>query len=205
MTRDYKPRDQERRDQGRAAAELRKQFNRDGSVGMWRWMLITALIIGFVVFLVYLSTEPKQIPQLSQSTPGKTEPEKKATPIEKTPEAIPGPKMPRFDFYTILPEKEVVVPEYEIKTRAREERVGKAKDTQYVMQAGSFKTFKEAEQLRTKLASMGIESKVQKAKVGSVNWYRVKMGPYAKTASINSIRSRLRHNNIDVIITETGE
>ena len=92
MTRDYKPRDQERRDQGRAAAELRKQFNRDGSVGMWRWMLITALIIGFVVFLVYLSTEPKQLPQLSQSTPGKTEPEKKATPIEKTPGSHTWPK-----------------------------------------------------------------------------------------------------------------
>jgi cell division protein FtsN len=205
MTRDYKPRDQERRDQGRAATELRKRFNRDGSAGTWSWMLITALIIGFVVFLVYLVTEPKPSPHLTQSAPGKPEPEKKAAPAEKTTEAIPGPKMPRFDFYTILPEKEVVVPEHEIKTRAREERVGKAKETQYVMQAGSFKTFKEADQLRTKLASMGIESKVQKTKVGSVNWYRVKMGPYAKTASINTIRSRLRQNNIDVIITETGD
>ena len=83
--------------------------------------------------------------------------------------------------------------------------MGKAKETHYIMQAGSFKTFNEAEQLRKKLAAMGIESKVQKAKVGSVNWYRVKMGPYTQTDSVNTIRARLRKNGIDVIITETGE
>ena len=70
---------------------------------------------------------------------------------------------------------------------------------------GSFKSFKEADQLRTKLAAMGMESTVQKAKIGSVNWYRVKMGPYTQTPSVNSIRDRLRQNGIDVIITETNE
>ncbi|MDD5322082.1 MAG: SPOR domain-containing protein [Methylococcales bacterium] len=206
MTRDYKSRVQERKAQGRAAVELRRQFNRNASTGgLWRWMLITALIIAFVVFLVYLSTVPKQIPQTLKTMQGKAGLEKIATPMEtKKPETTPGPKSPQFDFYTILPDKEVVVPEYEIKTRSREERVGKAKETHYIMQAGSFKTFKEAERLRAKLALMGIESKVQKAKVGRVNWYRVKMGPFTRTASVNSIRSRLRQNGIDVIITETG-
>ncbi len=205
MTRDYKSRVQERKAQGRAAVERRRQFNRNASTGgLWRWMLITALIIAFVVFLVYLSTGPKQIPQISQTMQGKAGVEIIATPNEaKKPEITPGPKSPQFDFYTILPDKEVVVPEYEIKTRTREERVGKAKETHYIMQAGSFKTFKEAERLRAKLALMGIESKVQKAKVGSVNWYRVKMGPFTRTASVNSIRSRLRQNGIDVIIIET--
>jgi cell division protein FtsN len=211
MTRDYKPRENERRAQGRAAAERRQQFdrNRNAGVSRWRWMLITAIIISFVVFLVYLwsagskQTNPQQI---SQTTLNKSGAENAAiSKEEKKPEDKPGPKMPQFDFYTILPEKEVVVPEYEIKTRTREERVGKAKETHYIMQAGSFKTFKEADQLRAKLASMGIESKVQKAKVGSVNWYRVKMGPYTQTASINSIRTRLRQKGIDVVITETSE
>ena len=69
------------------------------------------------------------------------------------------------------------MPEYEIKTRTREERVGKAKETKYIMQAGSFKVFKEADELRAKLALMGIESKVEKAKVGSVTWKPGKNGP----------------------------
>ena len=204
MTRDYKSRVPERRAQGRAAEERRRQFDRDASMGQWRWMLITALIISFVVFLVYLQgtgSKPINPQQLSKAIPDKPGAKNAATAKE---EVKPGPKMPQFDFYTILPEKEVVVPEYEIKTRTREERVGQAKQTQYIMQAGSFKSFKEADQLRVKLAAMGIESNVQKAKVGSVNWYRVKMGPYTQTASVNTIRARLRQNGIDVIITETG-
>jgi cell division protein FtsN len=204
MTRDYKPRVKELRAPGRAAAERRQKFDRQTRVGLWKWMLITAIIISFVVFLVYLRSTGSR--QISQTSTDKSGTGNAAISTEKQkPEVKPGPKMPQFDFYTILPEKEVVVPEYEIKTRTREERVGKAKETHYIMQAGSFKTFTEADQLRIKLASMGIESKVQKAKVGSVNWYRVKMGPYTQTASINTIRARLRQNGIDVIITETGE
>ena len=204
MSRDYKP-----RAQGRYAGQRRHKFDRKPGISLWKWMLITAIIISFVVFLVYLrSNGAKQTnPQpISPTIANKSGAENAATSKEeKRPEVKPGPKIPQFDFYTILPEKEVVVPEHEIKTRTREERVGKAKETHYIMQAGSFKTFKEADQLRAKLASMGIESKVQKAKVGSVNWYRVKMGPYTQTGSINTIRARLRQNGIDVIITETGD
>ena len=200
MSRDYKP-----RTQSKYSGQRRKK----PGIVLWRWMLITAIIIAFAVFLAYLwsaGSQPVNPQQISQTSLNKTGSETAVVAKEgQKPEVKPGPKIPQFDFYTILPEKEVVVPEYEIKTRTREERVGKAKETHYVMQAGSFKTFKEADQLRAKLASMGIESKVQKAKVGSVNWYRVKMGPYAQTDSVNTIRARLRQKNIDVIITETGQ
>jgi len=166
-------------------------------------MLITALIISFVVFLVYLrSTGSKQItPQ--QNIPTKAEEAKVEAPKqEKKPE--PGPILPQFDFYTILPEKEVIVPDHEINTRAREERVGQAKTASYILQAGSFRDFKDADSLRAKLALMGIESKVEKAKVGNVVWNRVKMGPYTQMASVSAIRSRLRENGIDAVVMEIG-
>jgi cell division protein FtsN len=201
MTRDYKPRVNERRTQGKLAAARRLQFDRNSGssrTGLWRWMLITGFIISFVVFVVYLSTGSKPAPE--QRGAERAEAAKE----EPKPEIKQEPKSPQFDFYTILPEKEVVVPEYEIETRRREEQVGKAKNTQYIMQAGSFMTFKEADRLRARLASMGIESRVQKAKVGNVNWYRVKLGPFTQTASVNTIRSRLRQNGIDVVITEVG-
>ena len=203
MSRDYKP-----RPQGKKTDHRRQNFDQKPGVALWKWMLITAIIISFAVFLVYLwstATKPTvpQTTQIEQNKPGTGS--TAAPQQEQKAEIKLEPKSPQFDFYTILPEKEVVVPEYEIKTRTREERVGKAKETHYIMQAGSFKTFKEAEQLRAKLASMGINSKVQKGKVGIVNWYRVKMGPYAQADSINAIRARLRKNGIDIIITETGE
>jgi cell division protein FtsN len=166
-------------------------------------MLITALIISFVVFLVYLTSSGSKQVTPQQAIPAKPETAKVEAPVqEKKPE--PGPVLPQFDFYTILPEKEVVVPDYEINTRTREERVGQAKTASYILQAGSFKDFKDADSLRAKLALMGIESKVEKAKVGSVVWNRVKMGPYTQMASVSTIRARLRENGIDAIVMEVG-
>jgi cell division protein FtsN len=199
MSRDYKPRDQDKK----IGLRRQKYGKHQPKIALWKWMLIVAITISFVVFLVYLKTmsiKPINIKQSSQPIENKV-----TADHEKNPEIKLEPKGPQFDFYTILPDKEVVVPEYEIKTRVREERVGKAKEAHYMMQAGSFKTAKEADNLRIKLASMGIESKVQKGKVGSVNWYRVKLGPFAQADSISAIRSRLRQNNVDVVITENSE
>ncbi|MFI3223205.1 MAG: SPOR domain-containing protein [Methylococcaceae bacterium] len=203
MTRDYKPRP----NKGKFAGQQRHHHAERAKVGLWRWMLITTLIISFVVFLVYLGTNHKEaIPTALEVTANKTLTENSvAIKEEKKPEVKQGPQPPQFDFYTILPEKEIEVPEYEIKTRTREEHVGKAKEAHYILQVGSFKTMTEAETLKTKLAGMGMESTIQKQKIGIISWYRVKMGPYTQMPSINTIRGRLRQNGIDVIITETGE
>jgi len=196
MAKDYKHRAQNKN----STSSYRKSSD---SLSLWRWMLITALIISFVVFLVYLrGTGSKQITS-QQAIPTQPEAAKNEAPKqEKKPE--PGPVLPQFDFYTILPEKEVIVPDYEINTRTREERVGQAKTASYILQAGSFKDFKDADSLRAKLALMGIESKVEKAQVGNVTWNRVKMGPYTQMTSVSTIRTRLRENGIDVIVIEVG-
>ncbi len=178
----------------------RHDFDPVKNLSVWKWMLITASAISAMVLVVYFSgiglkdVAPKQIVQVITKP---VEPEKITKPVE--------PKPTQFDFYTILPEKEVVVPEYEIKTRTREERVGVAKTTQYVMQAGSYNGRKEAEQMQAKLSSMGIEAKIQTAKVDNTIRYRVKMGPFAQIASVNTINARLKQSGIDVIVTETDK
>ncbi len=196
MAKDYKHR-----------AKISHHRQNSESLSLWRWMLITALIISFVVFLVYLRGTGSEQPAPQQNTATAPEAAKNETPApEKKPEpkADQAPVLPQFDFYTLLPEKEVIVPDYEINTRAREERVGKAKATHYILQAGSFKDFKDADNLRAKLALMGIESKVEKAKIVGVVWNRVKMGPYAQMTSVSAIRARLKENGIDVIVMEVG-
>ena len=177
-------------------------------------MLITALIIGFVVFLFYLRTEGSkqekviELPPFTQQknpSPQNKPPEIKVKQTkEKKAEAKPEPEIPHFDFYTILPEKETVVPDHEIDTRTREEQVGTAKATKYMLQAGSFREFKQADRMRAKLALMGIESRIEKAKVGSVTWYRIKLGPFTRMSSAGIIRSRLRKNGIDAVVTEVS-
>jgi cell division protein FtsN len=179
-----------------------QDFDPVKSWSVWRWMLITAFTISAVVLVVYVSginfkdLEPKKTVQAPTIKPVEPEVIK-----PKEPEVKPA----QFDFYTILPEKELVVPEYEIKTRTREERIGLVKAAQYMIQAGSYNGMKEAEQMRAKLASMGIEANIQKAKVDNTIRYRVKMGPFAQIASVNVINTRLKQNGIDVIVTETDK
>jgi cell division protein FtsN len=211
MAKDYKHRAQNK--------NSRSYRQKSDSLSLWRWMLITALIISFVVFLFYLrGTGSKQAlrqesGQITSQQAIPTQPEAAKNHVlspvegeeskqEKKPD--PGPVLPQFDFYTILPEKEVIVPDHEINTRAREERVGQAKTASYILQAGSFREFKDADSLRAKLALMGIESKVEKAQVGNVVWNRIKMGPYTQMTSVSTIRTRLRENGIDVIVIEVG-
>jgi cell division protein FtsN len=180
------------------------------SLGLFKWMLITALIIGFAVFLVYLKSPGLQKANPSPAAQGqKTVTATKSGKVDTSNKVGAGqeakeqkPQPPQFDFYTILPKKEMVVPEHEMKTRTREEQVGKHKKTSYVIQAGSSRDFKDADQLKAELALMGIESKIQKAKVESVIWYRVKIGPYSQMGSVNSIMSRLKKNGMKPVITE---
>ncbi|MGR8981223.1 MAG: SPOR domain-containing protein [Gammaproteobacteria bacterium] len=197
------PIDYKYRAEDRIARRRKRKSGRKDSISLWKWMLITFLIICFVVFLFYIRAEGnKQVKALP--IPQMTQQKKLPAAKDKIAEAKPEPEIPHFDFYTILPEKETVVPDHEIATRTREEQVGAAKKTNYILQAGSFREFKEADRMRAKLALMGIESRIEKAKVGSATWYRIKLGPFTRMSSVSIIRTRLRKNGIDAVVTELG-
>ena len=188
MARDYKKRAQPR---GRSGSQL-------SSVAWWKWLLVVMLITGFVLFLINLSDSTSDQVVSDQDSKTIAISKSRQQSPQKPEKQVIEPAEPQFDFYTILPESEVVVPDYEVKTRAREELVGKAKTARYVMQAGAFRNYKEADRLRARLALLGIESRVEKAGV----WNRVKIGPYSRMSSVDRVKSRLKQNGIDVIVTE---
>jgi cell division protein FtsN len=138
MARDYKYR----------AAQNRKK-SKQTSVVWWKWVLIVVLISLFVYFLVFLSNstpEDKSGKKTKSITFSKQSKKSKPAPKHQNKK----PEEPRFDFYTILPETEIIVPDYEINTRSREEKFGKAKTSKYIIQAGSFRDFSEADKLRAR-------------------------------------------------------
>ena len=190
MAKDYKYR-----------ANQNKNKPQKTSVAWWRWLLILVLIALFVLFLVFLShSTPAEKDKQKTEAVAIAKKSNKPKPVLKQKKV--KHKEPRFDFYTVLPETEVVVPDYEINTRSREEQFGKGKATQYIMQAGAFKDFSEADKLRARLALLGIESRVEQAKVGHVVWNRVRMGPFKQSSQVLVVKNQLKSNNIDVIVTE---
>jgi cell division protein FtsN len=190
MARDYKHRTQQHH--RRTSAPVR------GSE--WRWLLIVVLVGAFAAFLIYLRSFTPH--------PEKTAATNQVVVKSKQPKTAPKPRKPfepTFDFYTILPEQEVVVSEPEIKTRAREESIGKNKDARYVIQAGSFRSRQDAEKVKAQLALMGIEAKIEAAKNGATTWNRVKIGPLSKMTKVDAIRSRLHSHGIDAVVMQLGQ
>lgn len=115
--------------------------------------------------------------------------------------AAPKLAEPRFSFYKILPEKEVIIPESEIKTIKRAETLGSgpAGDV-YILQAGSFANPQDAERLRTQLAQLKVKAKIENVKIENAIWYRVKIGPFDSLVGADKVRGYLRSKQIDSVV-----
>jgi len=178
----------------------------------WLWLLLGLGIGLFVALLVYLGghagTQPRT--DLSATLNEMLDKGKQATreagekTRAKVAEAIRETR-PKFDFYTILPELEVAIPEEELiekEKRAQKSAPRQAdKRTRYTLQAGSFRDPAQADRLKAQLALQGIVANIQPVKINDHDtWYRVRIGPLDDIATLNRTRRRLRENNIASIV-----
>ncbi len=165
----------------------------------WVWLLAGLAIGLFIAFLVFLKSRPEQ-PQLSAPLP-KTETQDVREVRKPDPVRIPPPPKPRFDFYTILPEQEVVIPEREITGKPLQGLPQVEQPGTYLLQAGSFRKLEQADQLRAQLALLGLESDIQIVTInGNETWHRVRVGPFSELKELNGARTQLKENHIDAIL-----
>lgn len=172
----------------------------------WIWAAIGLLLGLFVAFLVYLQMrveEPgpgNRTRSIMLETPD--EEDTRELPKPERAEPIPPPPRPRFDFYNLLPEMEVVVPEHELEDAPVREGVKQVQQPGiYVLQAGSFRNNGQADQLRAKLALLGVETSVKTVTGKSgARWHRVLVGPFDNLGELNDARVLLKRNGIDAIL-----
>ncbi|TAM45302.1 MAG: hypothetical protein EPN55_08355 [Gammaproteobacteria bacterium] len=178
---------------------VRRRSAGSRSKGVPRWlMLLLGLGIGIAGVYLYQMLHERGVGVSSVTkvfSSGEKKTEDKAA--KKNDEAKPKPK---FDFYTILPETETVLPE---KTPAKpkpkpETKTDTAKPApvetgvSYVLQAASFATFNEADQLKAKLALSGLSAQIQKVTIeGQGERYRVRLGPFGKIEELDAAAQQL--------------
>lgn len=105
---------------------------------------------------------------------------------------------PRFDFYRILPGREEPVTERQIREAAKKAGKSGTSRESYFVQAGSFQNPADADNLKAKIALLGLEANVEPADIaGKGVWYRVRLGPYTRIDEINRIRQQLTQNGVD--------
>lgn len=187
MTKDYKPR-----------TAVRSKSRGSG--------LLLGFFIGFVLGMVvaagiaiYFFKTP--IPFInrdgSPARPGLSGPDAKTTSKSE--------EKPRFDFYRILPGQEEPVSEKQLKEATKQapgETATAARDM-YFIQAGSFQNPADADNLKAKLALLGLEAGVEPTDVPEKGtWYRVRLGPLSNIDEINRLRAQLAQNGIDASLVK---
>jgi len=112
----------------------------------------------------------------------------------------------RYDFYEMLPNFEVVVPEKDREVKrdipgaARIERPGV-----YVLQAGSYRNQADAERVSAQLKLQGIDAKVQRVAVDNDVWHRVRVGPISDLTELNKVRKQLQAADVDGLVIRVGD
>lgn len=113
-----------------------------------------------------------------------------------------------FDFYTLLPELEIIIPQEETDLPDKQPAKQTTPPTHkggYLLQAGSFKSFGDADSLKARLALLGIEANVQSVDVNNIQWHRVRVGPSSDRQALEQIRIRLRTHQIDTILMQAKQ
>lgn len=216
-------------------AAKRKQATRAGErQPLPAWMYIgLGVLLGLGLAAVVLLKD--WAPLLRKKNLPQPNPEATA-PREGEPAVGDAPKKaaPRksYDFYSVLPEMEVVIPDAELSAKARAEQqrqqqiasqastptaapanagtpppepAAAAGGVRYLLQAGSSPDAKGAEELKAKLALLGFVARVQPVTINGKTWNRVRVGPYASASDLEAAKKSLAESGINAIaLKETG-
>lgn len=183
------------------------------------WMF-AGLVIGlFASFLMYLDKQPAEEISFTEAVKHElqkarqqqnTETESVAENQPQKPSNENENKKPRFEFYTILSELEVFVPEPEVENKNSKPHVASNQPIEvnstsakkYLLQAGSFKSQEDAERLKASLALLGVQSSIQSVNINRDNWHRVRIGPFSNPTRLRETLSTLKQNNIHAMTME---
>ncbi|MBV8680617.1 MAG: SPOR domain-containing protein [Aquitalea sp.] len=138
---------------------------------------------------------PEETPAPSSPAPAKAKP--------AAPQSNSSKDEQRFDFYKILPGQVDAVPA-DGKSNAKDREPSAAAPAKKVyLQLGAFQNENEADNLKAKLALLGVEAKIQSVSVPDKGMvHRVRVGPFSKQEDIDRIRAQLKQDGINAALVK---
>jgi cell division protein FtsN len=186
-----------------------RQAVRNGGPTIPGWALFLA---GIVVGLILFAFASRHLPSLRRNDQPQANPD--AVAQQGSSPGIAGSSAAsngsQFDFYKVLPEKEVVIPNSELSAMAKAEQqkaaaannasastpagttpTGVAQGGGYVLQVGSYPDASKAEAMKAQLALQGFATHVQSITLDGKVWNRVQIGPFASATQLQEVQKRL--------------
>jgi cell division protein FtsN len=131
-------------------------------------------------------------PMKTEPAPAKSEGKKSGAPEVK----------PRFDFYKILPTDE---PAPAKQGRETQKKPAAAREI-FFLQAGAFQNAPDADNLKVRLALLGVEATIQTTTLPDKGvWHRVRVGPYSSVEELNRTRDTLKQNGVETALIKVRE
>jgi len=153
---------------------------------IWLFLSLAIIVVLFIAFILFLDRNVVKMTQQDQPPAS----------VENNTE------QPVFDFYTVLPQRKVDIPDIEAKTKGKPSKhllsPKKSSTDQYLMQVGSYQTMRDADHQKAQLAMLGLEASITTARVNGSTYYRVQMGPY-DARQYSSVQKRLIENEVDFL------
>lgn len=209
-----------------AAKRGKTQAKRNGRQGVpgWAWGL-AGLVLGAALFAYFFLGEQwrQKLGNLPRPNPDAQAPASSGDDNVAEGNPLPDKPKPKYDFYTLLPEKEVVIPDAELAAEARAEAKKAAAQSpanvapaansstaaptvaaadrpassdRYLLQAGAFRGSDEADALKAQIALTGEIAHIETAQINGNTVYRVRMGPYASAGSLAAAKQALASHGI---------
>lgn len=190
------------------ARKSKNQARRNGGRGIPGWaMLLMGLLAGLLIAAIYLlrddwSDERSPLPR--------PDPEARPPAASAGEEVAPEPRRTKYDFYDVLRDREVVIPDAELDAQARAEAstpptppssTGPPAESQvrYLLQAGAFRSAADAEALKARIALTGEIARVESAQIEGGMIHRVRLGPYPNAAALARAKQALAGHGIEAI------
>ena len=237
----------------RGKSQARRNAGNNGLPG-WAWM-----VLGIVLTIIAVLFVPKLLksdgdgffrPQPNpdaQPAPVSTGDEELVAPVDRDENAAaepPAETETEFDFYTLLPGKEVPMSDAELAATERAEdarlaaqqraaeqaeaaevralpqpvdttpepadpvtattvdapdsatAAGAGDGSRYLLQAGAFQASAQAEELKARIALLGLSARVEPATIDGKTVHRVRMGPYGTASDLADAKRKLERGGL---------
>ncbi|MCF6299633.1 MAG: SPOR domain-containing protein [Proteobacteria bacterium] len=155
--------------------------------------MLSGLILAVLAFVQ--GWVPRPIEQAITPVPGISSQVTEKDQVEDVSDSLRSRKKD-YDFYSVLPEMEIVIPEEElIKAVAKD-----SKEYSFVLQIASFKNKADADELKAKIAFLGQIAYIQSIEVNQTKWHRVRLGPFNSGRTADSEKRKLEKNGYSALV-----
>ncbi len=183
------------RDYKNTKKDTPKKESKLGSLLTFLSGLSLGLLVAVIVF--FYGDDLARYFQVKRSVSMHSETEQALRSGKEEPDAaIPEPT---FEFYNILPNKEVDISAWITREPEKESTQTIDEEGNYILQVGSFKQNKAADQVKAKLALLGFHAYIESGVINGEGTYRVRIGPYKTPAKLREARERLLANDLEFI------